>query len=441
MDFFRILFIVLPIPLIFTLVLALLFFKRNRFIFFALLIAFWARIFFSIGYNFYLSEKSLHDYPEHVLMVGGDGEFQSGHAWLISVINLDKDVKKNDLMWKKGFFSDIWTYEVLFLQDRYIPVHYYQVGFYTYFMAVLYSYFGYSPLIVNFINCMLGVLAAFLIYQLCLIFNKRVANLSLFLMLWWPSLFFWSALTKLKITGMIFLSALFLLLTSKFILQKKIIYLPLIIATTVLVDLFRVKFSFIFAGIFIFSLFLTFKTGITKNIISMIGCIFLALNFNKLVLMIKKILDSGITIHHGVVNTGGVIYKLLEDRHYLKVPGFYPLSGIDYLKYYLKGLLYFIFEPFLTNISSKNILIFLPQQILWYLLLILSIFGALYCIRYFRKESIVLFVYLFVITSMLGISGGNIGTDVRHRDLISPVVFIFSSLGLMHLLGYKLREK
>lgn len=441
MDFFRILFIALPIPLLFTLVLSVLFLKRNRFLFFTLLIAFWARIFFSIGYNFYLSEKSLSDYPEHILMVGGDGEFQSGHAWLISVLNLDKNIKKNDLMWKKGFFSDVWTYGVLFLGDHYIPVHHYQVGVYTYLMALIYGYFGYSPLIVNFINCILGVLTAFLIYRLCLIFNKKVADLSLVLMLWWPSLFFWSALTKLKITAMIFLGVLFLLSSTKFILEKKIMYLSLIITTMVLMELLRVKFGIIFAVIFIFSFLLNFKTGIMKNIISMVVCVFLALNFNKFVLIIKKILDSGITIHHGVVNTGGVIYKLLADQQYLKPPGFYPLNGMEYLKYYLKGVLHFIFEPFLTNFSSKNVLIFLPQQILWYLLLVLSIFGVLYCIRYFRNESVVLIVYFFVVTSMLAISGGNIGTDVRHRDLISPVVFIFGSLGLMHLLGYKLKEK
>ncbi len=441
MDFFRILLIALPIPLLFTLVLALLFLKRNRFLFFTLLIAFWARIFFSIGYNFYLSEKSLNDYPEHVVMLGGDGEFQSGHAWWISVLNLDKDIKKNDLMWKKGFFSDIWTYEVLFLENHHIPVHHYQVGFYTYFMALFYSYFGYSPLVINFINCILGVLSAFFIYRLCLFFNEKVANLSLCLMLFYPSLFIWSALTKLKITGMIFLGVLFIFFSSKIILNKKWLYLPFVIGTMVLIELFRGKFGVLFAIIFLLSFFLTAKRCILKNLVSITICVFAILNFSKVASGIKKIMDGGITIHHGVVNTGGVVYKLLDDKCYSQVPGFYPLNGIGYLKYYLNGVLHFVFEPFLDDISSKNILIFLPQQFTWYLLLMFSIFGVLYGIRYFRKEAIILIVYFFVITSILAISGGNIGTDIRHRDLISPVVFIFGSLGLMHLLGYKLKEK
>lgn len=433
----------LPIllPILFSLLFAIFFRKSERKLLAVILLALWIRIFFAVGYNAYISTKSLNDHPEtNLVMFGGDGEFQAGHAWWVYVLNLNKDLNNNDLMWKNGFFSDIWTYQELVLKNRFVPMSHYQVGAYTYMIAVLYSYFGYSPIVVNFINCILGTLAGYLFYliTLDLFDNKKLAYLVLMLVLFYPTLFIWSSMTKLKMPSIIFLISLFLFISIRLFLKHRLAYLPLAILAILSLNLFREKFSIIFAIIFLSYYLLFSKKNVLSGILYILAGSYLLLNIGKILNHIKAALNYALLIHQGTVNSGGIVYKLLEDGFYSSIASTYPLSLIGYFFYYLKGLFHFVLEPLPQSITTINILLFYPFQVFWYFLLFFALIGALFALRYFRRQALILMIYIIVVTSVLSLSGGNIGTDVRHRDMVAPVCFIFSSIGLLHVLGYKI---
>ncbi len=433
----------LPIllPIGFSILLVIFLRKSERKLLAILLLALWIRIFFAVGYDAYISTKSLYDHPEkNLVMFGGDGEFQAGHAWWVYVLNLDKDLKSNDLMWKDGFFSDIWTYQELVLKNRFVPMNHYQVGAYSYMIAVLYSYFGYAPIIVNFANCILGILAGYLFYliTLDLFDNKKIAYLVLMLVLFYPTLFIWSSLTKLKMPSIIFLIALFLFSSIRLFLKRRLIYLPLAILPILSLNLFKERFSVIFAFIFLLYYLLLSKKNAPVKLLYILAGSFFVLHIGKIFNYIKAALSYAMLIHQGTVNSGGIVYKLFEDKFYSSIAGAYPLSAFGYFLYYLRGLFHFVFEPLPQSITSKNILLFYPFQIFWYFLLFFALIGILFALRYFRRQALILMIYFIVVTSVLSLSGGNIGTDVRHRDMVAPVCFIFSSIGLAHVLGYKI---
>jgi len=49
--------------------------------------------------------------------------------------------------------------------------------------------------------------------------------------------------------------------------------------------------------------------------------------------------------------------------------------------------------------------------------------------------SSVLFVFFIVIGTLLAFTGGNIGTNFRHRDMLTPVYLVFASAGLAQMTG------
>jgi len=192
-----------------------------------ILIALWIKIIVSTIYYFYLSTKTF-PYSQQVkaILFGGDGEMYSAHAWFVAILNTGKDMLKNNFVGTGGFYSDASIYQQLFLIDKFIPMDTYQVGFFTYLIAIIYSVFDYSPLLINFINCVLGVFSAVLIYKTTLLFfSKTAAKASLLLTLFFPTLFIWSSLTKLRDPLYAFMTILFLYLCVKIILQKKILKL------------------------------------------------------------------------------------------------------------------------------------------------------------------------------------------------------------------------
>jgi hypothetical protein len=100
-----------------------------------------------------------------------------------------------------------------------------------------------------------------------------------------------------------------------------------------------------------------------------------------------------------------------------------------------KGVIHFCLEPFPWHIHSMSMLLAFPQMLLWYFMTFLSLIGVLTALRYCPRSSLVLIIYLIVTTLALSVSGGNIGTDFRHRDILTPIVLIFGSAGLLKSLG------
>ena len=137
-----------------------------------------------------------------------------------------------------------------------------------------------------------------------------------------------------------------------------------------------------------------------------------------------------VAYHVGVISSGGSVYHIYDDRVYTLN---YPLGSLSYLevlKGSLVGWVNFFLQPFPWRFLSKSSLAALPQMIIWYFLIPFSLSGTLIQLRRDCKGCIVFVLYFITVGTILSFTGGNIGTDFRMRDMLTPIVLLFSSVGL-----------
>jgi len=143
---------------------------------------------------------------------------------------------------------------------------------------------------------------------------------------------------------------------------------------------------------------------------------------------LKKML---VVSHQGFVSTGGFIYCLYPAYLYKMPPE--SVSYIDMISALPKGILHFLFVPFPWKMYSTIMLVAYPQMIAWYLLFPISVFGIFNKFKTLWKKKMVFAVFLSFTIALFSLSGGNIGTDFRIRDALTPVILIFAAKGILEI--------
>jgi len=90
-------------------------------------------------------------------------------------------------------------------------------------------------------------------------------------------------------------------------------------------------------------------------------------------------------------------------------------------------------EPILSSDISSKLILFYPVKIIFLILCLLAVPGILMAMRYGHIEAVIFLNILIILGTGLAISSGNIGTMLRHRDIITPAIFIFSSFYISKL--------
>jgi hypothetical protein len=141
-------------------------------------------------------------------------------------------------------------------------------------------------------------------------------------------------------------------------------------------------------------------------------------------------------MHLGHVNTSGYVYKMLDQRFYGKGNGVPIMTMVEAMRFAVRAAVSFVVVPAPWQTFSRSGLAYLPQQMVWYLLFILAVVG---CVVGFQKDALLTFLLLatFIVYGIIiALTSGNIGTMVRHRDLIVPIVVWFSGLGAASILSW-----
>jgi hypothetical protein len=123
---------------------------------------------------------------------------------------------------------------------------------------------------------------------------------------------------------------------------------------------------------------------------------------------------------------------VLDQRFYSEPAANDPISTmapVEGLRFAVRALASFVAVPFPWQIQSMSEMAFLPQQVVWYVLVVLAVVGA---VAGLRRDALVTCMLLGM--SMAGavaiaLNSGNIGTMVRHRDTVVPFVVWLSALG------------
>jgi hypothetical protein len=145
-------------------------------------------------------------------------------------------------------------------------------------------------------------------------------------------------------------------------------------------------------------------------------------------------------LHWGHVNTPGYSFKSLD-------PALYPeRSSIDRMsrgatgRYLVRSAVEYMTVPRPWTIQSRAALAFVPELMFWYCILALLPFGLVVALRRDALVTMVLGGYAFALAALVAVTGGNIGTLVRHRGLALPYLIWLSAAGadaLLTRMGWK----
>lgn len=138
--------------------------------------------------------------------------------------------------------------------------------------------------------------------------------------------------------------------------------------------------------------------------------------------------------HWGHVATAGYVYKTLDERLY---PDRSEISDIHFseaLRYIVRSFERYLTVPLPWEVRSRAALAFLPEQMVWYVLLALSPLGLWIAFRRDLLVTSLLLGHALVAALLVALISGNVGTLVRHRGMALPYVVWFSAVGLCALL-------
>ena len=82
-----------------------------------------------------------------------------------------------------------------------------------------------------------------------------------------------------------------------------------------------------------------------------------------------------------------------------------------------------------SQIESRSALAYLPEQALWYAMLLLMPFGVVAGMRRAPVVTCLLLAHGLTAAGMVALTGGNIGTLIRHRGLTLPYFTWLAALG------------
>ncbi len=343
--------------------------------------------------------------------------------------------------------SDIIYFEAMdghlypFLNYQITGIWQYGYNSLTYLLGTVFHFFGPLKFSPRLINCLIGVGAGIFIYYIVKdIYGKRTAKLSAILTVFTPSLFLWS-LGFLKDIPFVFIGCAILWSFVRFQKTKRALYLIILIFAILAQYTMRPNLSpALIIGTFILSYFLISEIRWRKKIIVFICLLILIVPLSRMIdfkTIVSNQATHVLTYSRGVINTGGSIYKIFDDKYYRG--GSMSLSNnisyIDFTKGFFKGWFYFLLVPFPWKIHTNLLLMSYPQVILWYLFIPFVFIGMITAFRYKWRETFIFFVYIILYGSIIALHSGNIGTVFRHRDMLNPIFLIFGSLGLMKIFG------
>jgi hypothetical protein len=156
--------------------------------------------------------------------------------------------------------------------------------------------------------------------------------------------------------------------------------------------------------------------------------------------LMRAPLKIAVRRHMGHVLTGGDSYKLLDDRvyfNYLEAKSeperdqVQTLSPGEAARFLVRAAVEFIIEPTPRRVNSLKWAAVMPQQIVWYAAVAFAVPGIFVG---FRRDPLLTCMLCGLVMGGVAVTApnsGNIGTLIRHRDMISPFVFLLAGVGFV----------
>jgi len=140
--------------------------------------------------------------------------------------------------------------------------------------------------------------------------------------------------------------------------------------------------------------------------------------------------------HAGHIATAGYVYKLLDERLYEERATVLDMHFDEAGRFIVRALEGYVTVPLPWQARSASALAYLPEQVIWYIIVALAPIGLVFS---FRRDPLVaglLFGFAVVAAVTVAMTSGNVGTLVRHRGLALPYVVWLSAVGACELVTW-----
>ena len=143
--------------------------------------------------------------------------------------------------------------------------------------------------------------------------------------------------------------------------------------------------------------------------------------------------------HWGHVATAGYVYTTLDERFYPEKYVIEDMHADEMMRFVVRSFERYVTVPLPWEVQSRSALAFLPEQMLWLVLVLFAPFGALLACRRDLLIAALLFAHAAVAAVTVALTSGNVGTLVRHRGLALPYFIWLSAVGICELVAWRSR--
>lgn len=147
-----------------------------------------------------------------------------------------------------------------------------------------------------------------------------------------------------------------------------------------------------------------------------------------------EIIDA-VQRHVGHVESLGKSYRAADQYFYDAWPQAPTVNFDEGARYLLRSAAMFVAVPLPSHVVSSSEFLFLPQHFTWFLFVLLASVGAVAGLRSDALLTGMLVGYCLVGMAVIAPYSGNIGTLIRHRDMIVPFMVWLSARGAVSALG------
>ncbi len=134
--------------------------------------------------------------------------------------------------------------------------------------------------------------------------------------------------------------------------------------------------------------------------------------------------------HAGHVLTPGFSYQLVDPRYYgERVQLLRSMPPVDAGRFAVRAVWSYFAEPLVWKTESRLAVADLPEQFVWYHMVLMLPFGVLAGFRRDLLLTSMLVAHATAAIVLVALTSGNIGTLIRHRALALPYLVWLSVLG------------
>ena len=305
---------------------------------------------------------------------------------------------------------------------------------YNYVLAWFHVLFGPSPYAAHLASTVFFLCAAVLMYRLVRArYGPRPALIGLLVVTVLPTLFAWS-IAPLKEAPYLLLAAIVVRAALEWqsdrwgrgVIALAVIAVALLAIRSLREDAAALTALALATGVIAWWA-LQSRRGLAVVACGLLAAVVAAISVPVVTAAVRSGVSLAIHHHIGHVLTEGHSFRLLYDDAYFVRPA--ALAPEAVIGFVALGVVRFfsVPEPWILKGTSEVAL--LPQQALWYVLVILGALGMLAGYRRDRRLTCLFAGFVATGAVLIGINSGNIGTMIRHRDMIVPFAVWLAAVG------------